>query len=63
MKFIFRDSKITINITWKVKEIVDKFLIKFKNDKSKKVTTPASADMFGTVDSKCLDTKRCGLFH
>lgn len=60
---MFRDGKFTIDVTGKVKEISDEFPIKFEDDKSKKVTTPASADMFDMVDSEHLDTKKRELFH
>ena len=63
MKFIFRDSKFTVNITGKVKEIIEEFPIKFKDDKSGKVTMPAGADMFDVVDSNYLDTEKRELFH
>lgn len=63
MKFAFRDGKFSVNVTGKVKEILDKFLIKFKDDKSKKVTMPASGDMFNVIDSVCLDAQKRELFH
>ena len=49
MKFTFRDGKFTFNVTGKVKKMLDKFLMKFKDDKSSKAMTPASADMFDTA--------------
>lgn len=63
MKFIFRDNEFTINITGKVKEILEEFPIEFKDNESQKVTSPASPDMFEVVNSEYLDTEKRELFH
>ena len=63
MKFIFRDSKFTVDITGKMKEILEEFPIKFKDDECSKMRTPEGTDMFHVVDSKYLDTEKRELFH
>lgn len=63
MMFTLRDNKFVIDVTGKAKDILDKFPIKFKDNKSEKTVTPTSADMFDAVDSKYLSAEKRELFH
>ena len=58
MKFIFKDGKFTVDITGKVKEILDEFPIKFKDEETKKTKTPAAHNMFDQGTDKYLETEK-----
>ena len=46
MKVVFKEGEFTVGVMGKVKEILDKFPVKFKDDKLEKIVTPAGNDMF-----------------
>lgn len=63
MKFVFKDSKFTVDVMGKVKEILDEFPLKFKDDKLEKIVAPAGNDMFKQGAGKHLEQEQRELFH
>ena len=42
MKFMLRNGEFILDVAGKVKQILEEFPMKFKNDKSEKMKTPAA---------------------